>query len=112
MTLQAQDRFQKLSDDQARHLMVLDDQWTLGEPGAVNFIGLASLIRMMRSFNGALVEHDGENVGGLAKAGRLLAEFVIELSSQGRTPDEVAEGLSQLSPLVIAALITSYKLTS
>jgi hypothetical protein len=112
MTLQIQRRLQALSEDQARQIMVLEDQWTLGEPDAVNLIGLVSLVRMIQSFKGALVELDGEKMGRLAKAGRLLAEFLIELSDKGLSTDDVEEGLSQLSPFVIAALLTSYKLTS
>jgi hypothetical protein len=112
MTAQSQSRFANLSDQQARQMMVLEDQWNLGEHDAVNLVGLVSIIRMIQSFKGALVETDGENIGSLAKAGKLLAEFVIELSDKGLSADEVEKGLSDLSPFVIAALLTSYKLTS
>ena len=66
---------------------------------------------MIQLFRGALVELDGEDTGKLAKAGRLLAEFFIELSDKGLTADELEQGLSRLSPFVIAALLASYKLT-
>jgi hypothetical protein len=112
MSAQSQTRFANLSDDQARQMMVLEDQWNLGEPDAVNLVGLVSIVRMIRSFEGALVETDGKNVGSLAKAGKLLAEFFVELSDRGLSVDDVEKGLSDLSPFVIAALLTSYKLTS
>jgi hypothetical protein len=111
MTVHNQSRFRQPSEDQARQIMVLEDQWTLCEPDAVNLIGLVSLVRMIQSFKAALVEVDGENMGQLAKPGMLLAEFVIELSNRGLNSQELEEGLSQMSPLVIASLITSYKLT-
>jgi hypothetical protein len=112
MTAQSQSRFANLSDEQARHMMVLEDQWNLGETGAVNLVGLMSIVRLIQSFKGALVETDGENIGSLAKAGKLLAEFVIELSDKGMSAEEVEKGLSHLSPFVIAALLASYKMTS
>jgi hypothetical protein len=65
--------------------MVLEDQWSFGEPDVVNWIGMVFVVRMIQSFKGGLVELDGENMGTLSRAGRLLAEFVIELSNQGRT---------------------------
>ena len=111
MTAKDQARFRGVSEEQARQMMVLEDQWTLGETDAVNLIGLVSLVRMISSFKGALVELDGDHVGQLSKAGRLLAEFMIELSDRGLDGHDVDRGLIQLSPLVIAALVTSYKLT-
>jgi hypothetical protein len=112
MTAQIQGRFRELSEDQARQIMVLEDQWTFGEPDTVHLIGLISLVRMIQSFRGALVELQGDHGGRLTRAGRLLAEFLRELSDRGLTSDEVDEGLTQLGPFVIAALLSSYELTS
>ena len=112
MTAQVRGRFRELSEDHARKIMVLEDQWAFGEPYTVHLIGLASLVRMIQSFRGALVELQGDHVGRLSRAGRLLAEFLRELSNRGLTSDEVDEGLTQLGPFVIAALLTSHELTS
>jgi hypothetical protein len=110
LTTQAQGRLEQLSNEQARKFLVLQDQWTLGDQDAVNLVGVVSLIRMIHSFKGSLVELKGENMGRLSEAGRLLAEFLIELANKGLTAEEIQEGFDQLNPLVIAALITSYNL--
>jgi len=111
MSERSQSRFRSISEDQARGIMVLEDQWTLSEQDAVDILGLFALVQMIQSFKGGLVELDGENIGQLSKAGRLLAEFVIELSNRGVSSGDVDEGFNRLSPLVIAALIASYELT-
>jgi len=111
MTESNRSRFENISEGQARGIMVLEDQWTIGEQDAVNTLGLFSLVKMIQSFRGALVELDGEDIGKLSKAGRLLAEFIIELSNKGVASRDVDEGLQKLSPFVIAALIASYELT-
>ena len=112
MSSETQSRLQNLSDDQARQLMVLEDEWTFGDTNAVRLLGLVSMIRVIQSFKGSLVQLDGEDVGKLSKSGRLLAEFLIELSNQGLSAEELEEGFRQLTPFVIAALLTSHKLTS
>ena len=112
MTKQVQRRLQNLSDDQARQIMVLEDHWVLGDPSAVKLSGLVAVVRMIQLFKGSLVKLDGDDMGSLAKPGRLLAEFLIELTKRGLAVDQIEAGLSQLNPFVIAALITSYELTS
>jgi hypothetical protein len=67
---------------------------------------------MIGAFRGSLVEFGGENVGRLSKAGRLLAEFFLELRERGISADEMDQELRKLGPLVIAALIAAYKGTS
>ena len=112
MNTHTQGRLQNLSEDQARQIMVLEDEWTFGDMNAVRLLGLMSMVRVIQSFKGSLVQLDGEDVGRLSKAGRLLAEFLVELSNQGLTAEDLEEGFNQLTPFVIAALLTSYKLTS
>jgi len=112
MSTQTHTTLQNLSEDQARQIMVLEDEWTFGDTNAVRLLGVVSMFRVIQSFKGALVELDGEDIGRLSKAGRLLAEFLIELSNRGLTTEEIEEGLNQLTPFVIAAILTSYKLTS
>jgi hypothetical protein len=109
LTGDQQERFQNLTDDQARQMMVMDDQWDMGNEKAIEAFGLLSLVQMIGTFKGALVEHRGKKFGRLSKAGKLLAEFFIELREQGLSADDVDAGLQQLSPLVIAALTTAYK---
>jgi hypothetical protein len=67
---------------------------------------------MIMSFKGELVERQGDNVGRLSAAGKLLAEFFLELEKRGLSSDDVDAGLRRLSPLVIAALKTVYKRTT
>ena len=112
MSAQAQSRLQNLPDDQAREIMVLEDEWTVGDTDAVHLLGMVSMVRVILSFKGALVNLEGEDVGRLSKAGRMLAEFVMELSNRGLNAEDVEKGFNQLSPFVIAALLTSHKLTS
>ena len=112
MSAQDQSRLQNLPDDQAREVLVLEDEWTFGDTDAVHLLGMVSMVRVILSFKGALVKLEGEDVGRLSKAGRLLADFVIELSNRGLTAEDVEKGFNQLSPFVIAALLTSHKLTS
>jgi hypothetical protein len=109
LTSEQQTRFHGLTDEQARQMMIMDDQWDMGDEEAVELFGLLSLTRMIMSFKGALVQHEGENVGKLSRAGELLAEFFIELTERGLSSDDVDEGLRSLSPLSIAALKTVYK---
>ena len=111
LTAEQQSRFRGLTDDQARQMMVMDDHWDLGEKKAVELFGLVSLVQMIMSFKGMLVEHRGENVGKLSRAGELLAEFFLELEEAGLSSDDVDDGLRRLSPLVVAALKTVYKRT-
>lgn len=112
LTAEQQKRFENLTDEQARRMMVVDDEWNMGSDEAVGVFGLMSLVQMIGLFNGALVERQGENAGKLSKAGRLLAEFFIEMREQGLAADDVDACLRNLSPLVIAALITVYKRSS
>jgi hypothetical protein len=90
-------------------MMIMDDQWEMGDEEAVELFGLLSLTRMIMSFKGALVQCGGDDAGKLSRAGELLAEFFIELSEKGLSSDDVDEGLRSLSPLCIAALKTVYK---
>jgi len=108
LTAEQQQRFQNLTDDQIRQMMVLEDQWNMSDEQAIGMVGQISLVQAISAFGGALVERRGENVGRLSKAGKLLAEFFIELREQGRSTDDVAAGLEKLSPLVVAALTTIY----
>lgn len=110
-TSHEQTRFQNLTDDQARQMMVMNDQWDLGEQQAVEWFGLVSLVQVIQSFRGALVERQGASVGKLSKAGKLLAEFFIAVEEEGLSADDVATGLQGLSPLGIAALTTVYQRT-
>jgi hypothetical protein len=109
LTVQEQRRFQDLTDDQARQLMVMDDAWEMGDDDAVQVMGVVSLVRMMTSFKGALVEHEGERKGRLSQAGALLAEFFLQLQKRGLSPDEIDQGLRELHPLVISALLAAHK---
>lgn len=106
---QQQTRFQSLTEDQARQMMVMDDQWTLGDEETVGVFGLMALVQMIPSFKGALVEHGGENIGKLSKAGRMLAEFFLEMQQEGLSTDDIDAELRKLSPLVIAALLAAYQ---
>jgi hypothetical protein len=108
LTCEQQTRFQSLTEDRARQIMVADDQWDMGETDAIELFGLMSLVQAILLFKGTLVERKGENVGKLSKAGRLLAEFFLELRERGVSADQIDEDLRKLSPLVIAALIASY----
>jgi hypothetical protein len=109
LTGDQQKRFERLTDEQARQILVMDDQWEMSEQPAVEAFGLMSLVQMIRAFQGALVELGGEDVGKLSKAGKLLAEFFLELRQRGMSADDVDDDLRQLNPLVIAALIAAYK---
>lgn len=109
LTGEQQQRFEDLSDEQARQMLVMDDQWQMSEQPAIEAFGLMSLVQVIRLFRGALVQVRGETAGKLSKAGRLLAEFFLELREKGMAPEDVDEDLRQISPLVIAALIAAYK---
>ena len=111
LTAEQQKRLQGLTDDQARQMMVMDDHWDLGEKKAVELFGLVSLVQMIMSFKGTLVEHQGDDIGRLSQAGELLAEFFLEVEKSGLSSDDVDDGLRRLSPLVVAALKTVYKRT-
>jgi len=106
-----QKRFEALSDDQARQMMVMGDHWDLGEPEAIGLFGVLSLVEMIMSFKGALVGPQGDSVGRLSPAGRSLAEFFLALDEKGLSSDDVDAGLKEMNPLVIAALKTVYKRT-
>ena len=102
-----QKRFLSLTDDQARQILIMDDEWDMGEQRAIEMFGLMSLVQMIGAFNGALVQREGEQIGKLSKAGKLLAEFFLELRQQGLSPDEMDQHLQKLNPLVIAALLAA-----
>ena len=68
LTVEQQERFQKLTDDQARQMMVMDDQWDMGDEQAIEAFGLLSLVQMIGTFKGALVEHRGEKFGRLSRS--------------------------------------------
>ena len=102
-----QKRFLSLTDDQARQILVMDDQWDMGQQRAIEIFGLMSLVQMIGAFNGALVQREGGNIGRLSKAGRLLVEFFQEMRQQGLSPDEIDQHLQKLNPLVIAALLAA-----
>ncbi|NQT39012.1 MAG: hypothetical protein HQ581_16055 [Planctomycetes bacterium] len=104
-----QKRFENLTDNQARRMMVMDDQWDRGDQEAIEMFGLMSLLQVIGTFKGVLVQHGGEEIGKLSKAGRLLAEFFLELKEQGLSADDVDAGLRKLSPLVVAAIATVYQ---
>ena len=109
LTGRQQERFLSLTDDQARKIMVFDDHWDMGEMRTIEFFGLNSLVQMIASFKGALVQTDGEEIGRLSHAGKLLAQFFLELREKGLSPDDVNEGLAEMSPLVIAALLAAHQ---
>ncbi len=109
IALEEQRRFEHLTDDQARQIMVMEDQWDLGDREAVELLGLVSLGQMIALFRGSLIETKGDDIGKLSKAGRLLAEFFLELTENGLSSDDVDAGLRKLSPLCIAALVTVYQ---
>ena len=109
LTAEEQSRFKKLTDEQARQILVMDDHWQMGDEKAVGVFGLMSLVQMMGLFRGALVEQRRERMGQLSKAGRLLAEFFLELRARGLSADDVDAGVRGLGPLTIAALLTAYK---
>jgi hypothetical protein len=108
LTAEQQRRFESLSDDQARKMMVMDDQWGLGDQQAIQALGTVSLVQALTAFRGVLVERQGEHLGQLSQAGKLLAQFFLELKRLGLSADDVQAGLQKLSPLVIAALATVY----
>ena len=108
LTAEQQTRFQGLSDEQARQILVMEDEWNMSEKPAVELFGVMSLVQMIGLFEGALVERGGQQIGKLSKAGKLLAEFFIELRQQGLSPDQIDEDLGKLSSLVIAALIAAH----
>jgi hypothetical protein len=109
LSIEHQRRFQNLTDDQARQLMVVDDQWEMGDEEAVKMFGLMSLVQVFSLFKGVLVERRGEGFGKLSETGKLFAEFFLQLRQHGLSPDEIDEGLQKLNPMVIAALIAAYK---
>jgi hypothetical protein len=109
IAIEEQRRFEHLTDDQARRLMVMEDQWNLGDRETVELLGLVSLAQMIVLFRGSLVETAGDDAGKLSKAGRLLGEFFVELTENGLSSDDVDAGLRKLSPLCIAALVTVYQ---
>ena len=90
-------------------MMIIDDHWEMGDEEAVKLFGLLSLTRVIESFQGALVQCKGGDLGKLSRAGELLAEFFTELADRGFSADDIDEGLRNLSPLAIAALKTVYK---
>lgn len=53
LTSEQQTRFCRVTDDQARQMMIMDDQWDMGDEEAVELFGLLSLTRMIMSFQGA-----------------------------------------------------------
>ena len=108
LTGEQRQRFEGLTDEQARQILVMDDQWEMGEERAIEIFGLLSLVRVIRLFKGALVETQGERIGKLSKAGQLLAEFFLELRQRGLSADEIDAGLEGLSQMAIAALITAH----
>ena len=109
LTGEQQGEYESLSNEQARQLMVKIDQWDMGDEKTVQDLSFFSLARMVASFKGALFELGGPNKAELSQAGRLLAQFFLELREHGLSADEVDEGLRELSPLMISALITVYK---
>jgi hypothetical protein len=109
LTGEQQQRFLGLSDEQARQILVMDDDWDMGEQHAIKMFGVMSLVKMIGAFNGSLVQRGTEQTGKLSKAGRLLAEFFLELKQRGMTPDLIDQHLQDLNPLVIAALLAAYE---
>ena len=109
LTGRQQKRFSSLSDDQARQIMIFDDRWDMGDMRTIEFFGLNSLVQMIALFKGALVQTDGEAAGRLSETGKLLAQFLLALRESGLSPDEIKEGLADLSPLVMAALLAAHQ---
>ena len=101
--------FQNFTDDQARQIMVAGDQLEMGDEKTIKLFAVTSLVQMIPLFKGALVEHEGEAIGRLSKTGKLLAEFFLDLHERGLSQDEIDEDLRELSPFVIAALLTVHR---
>ena len=66
LTVENQTRFQNLTDEQARYILVMDDQWEMGDEKAIEVFGLMSLVQMIGLFKGALIEHGRESMGQLS----------------------------------------------
>jgi hypothetical protein len=109
LTSDQQRRFRNLTDEQARQMMVMDDQWEMGEQKAIEAFGVLSLVQMIGAFQGALVERGPGKGGKLSPTGTLLAEFFRQLRERGVSVDQIAEELHQLSPLAIAAIIAAHQ---
>ena len=109
LTTQQQKGYQTLSDDHARQVMVMTDQFEIGDPQAVQKMALVSFGELIGAFCGALVEHQGEEIGRLSKAGKLLAEFFEQLRLQELSSDDIDAGMQKLDTQVIASLMTLHK---
>ncbi len=111
VTGEQQRKLESLTHDEVRQLMIMQDEWDMGDKRTIELFGLVSVVQMIMSFKGALVEIQGERIGRLSRAGRLLAEFFEELRDRGLSSNDVDNGLGKLTPLVIAALTTVYERT-
>jgi hypothetical protein len=109
LTEQGQNDIKNLTDDECGRVMATADEWDMGIEPASEPTTVLLLIQLTTSFEGILVEHEGNRKGQLSKAGRMLAEFFQEVYASGLSSDEVADGLRKLSPEAIATLITIYK---
>jgi hypothetical protein len=109
LTKQGQQDVEKLTDDECRRVMAAADEWDMGIERVIEPMAVLLLVQLATSFEGILVEHEGDRKGRLSRAGRMLAELFQEVQAAGLSADEVAEGLRRLSPPAIETLITVYK---
>ena len=79
--------FEQLSDEQAGRTMAALDGLRLGDPETTEQVGKLVFMDAFKSFldvfGGRLLVSQGDGIGGLSKAGLLLAEFIDELEKQG-----------------------------
>jgi hypothetical protein len=109
LTKQGQQDIETLTDDECRRVMATADEWDMGIEPVIEPMTVLLLVQLTTSFEGILVEHEGDRKGQLSRAGRMLAEFFQEVQGTGLSADEVAEGLRKLSPPAIETLLTVFK---
>jgi len=103
-----QNRALALTDEEARRILVLTDDFDMGKIEGIAPVAVSSLIDMIASFKTNLVVMDSMNHPKLSKAGMLLAEFIEELQARGIDLGEIGEQFSGFHLGAIAALMVIY----
>lgn len=97
------------TDEQAREYMVRVDEFDMGDPNTWEPLAAQTLTRMILAFRNSLITLDNNSTPTLTEAGQKLSQFFISIKNAGLNDDEIAKGLEELDPLLIAMLIMTYR---
>ncbi len=115
MTDEQRQVYERINDERAGRLMSTLDWLAIGDSETTRKVGVGLLNEafgvLLGTFQGALLELDGERAGTLSRAGILLSEFVAELMDRGLDEGTIATEFPKLDNIALLIVLRAYHKT-